>query len=124
MALGLPNEYTSVMTIRLKKVSNKWKYSSMAWSDDDFQPSEEKFIVSFLSQAGFSKSGRMMWNLGMWLDTAWRQMNEEFRSFVLNQVANMMLEAKHNRAYGLWKLGETLGQHVGTEEAKSVLLRV
>jgi hypothetical protein len=112
------------MSIRLKKTLNRWKQSSMAWSDDDIKPGDNEFIRSFLAQPEFAKSGRMMWNLGMWLDSAWQHMDKEMQSFVLSQVAQIMLDAKHNRAYGLWKLGETLGQHIGTTEARLILLQV
>jgi hypothetical protein len=112
------------MSKRLKRILSRWKQTEMAWNDGDFEPDENQFVRLFLSQADFEKSGRMMWNLGMWLDTAWQQMDADLQVFTLKRITQLMLKAKHNRAKGLWKLGETLGQHIGTADAKAVLLQV
>ena len=71
-----------------------------------------------------ARSGRAMWNLAMWIDEHWHLLARTTQRFALSHICQIMLLGRHNRSYGLWKLGDTLGDHIGTPSARRVLEQV
>jgi len=109
---------------RAKNILKQWKQSDRAWLDAIPMGFRARSIATFLALAESTdivSSGRAMWNLGMWLDDAWVYFDRPTRARMLKAVEGIMLQAKHDRASGLWKLGDFLGGHLATKAARRVL---
>jgi len=114
----------------IDRILERWKRSDLAWLDD---PCETPLALTserpgqairVFESPGLAKSGRAMWNMGMWLDLHYRDFDQLSRKRVLSLMECIMLSATHNRADGLWKLGDTLGVSIGSMAARRVLERV
>jgi hypothetical protein len=65
-----------------------------------------------------------MWNMGMWLDSHWKKLDRQTKQRLLKALEHIMLSANHNRASGLWKLGDSLGCDIATTSARRILEKV
>jgi len=102
---------------RLKRSEKAWmEYSLFSSKADD-----KALLLAVLESPEIARSGRAMWNLGMWLDYVWADFDRPTRARLLKSIESIMLHANHNRAFGLWKLGDSLGAHLATNGARRVL---
>ncbi|MFH1024961.1 MAG: hypothetical protein V1809_16395 [Planctomycetota bacterium] len=114
---------------RVEKVIRRWKSSDSAWLYDaslnehplSLRPGNTPTVLAVVESPQIISSGRAMWNLGMWLEDVWDDFKRPVRTRILKTVELIMLRANHNRALGLWKLGDFLGDHLATKEAKRIL---
>ena len=113
--------------VSVDDIIRRWKRSDLAWRDDPplfLNPKKTSHVFQIFESPNIHKSGRAMWNMGMWLDTHWHEFDQHTKRRLLKAVESTMLSANHNRASGLWKLGESLGYHIATKAAKRILIKV
>ena len=113
--------------VSVDDIIRRWKRSDRAWRDDPplfLNPRKTSHVFRVFGSPNIHKSGRAIWNMGMWLDTHWHEFDQHTKRRLLKAVESIMLSANHNRASGLWKLGESLGYHVATKAAKQILIKV
>ena len=112
--------------VSVDDIIRRWKRSDRAWEDHSFflNPKNTSHVFQVFESPNIHKSGRAMWNMGMWLDTHWHEFDQLTKRRLLKAVESIMLSADHDRAMGLWKLGESLGYHVATKAARRILIKV
>jgi len=113
--------------VSVDDIIHRWNRSDRAWRDDPplfLNPRKTSQVFQVFESPNIHKSGRAMWNMGMWLDTHWYKFDQHTKRRLLKAVELIMLSADHDRAMGLWKLGESLGNHIATKASKRILLKV
>jgi hypothetical protein len=118
---------SNIGTTRVGRIVERWTRSEYAWNDEsplNLSPRRPAEVRAVVASPRMVRSGRAMWNLGMWLDLWRRDLDQPTQQIVLRRVESIMLVANHNRAEGLWKLGDTLGDHLATAACRTVLERV
>ncbi|MHC4112536.1 MAG: hypothetical protein ACYSUY_15805 [Planctomycetota bacterium] len=113
--------------VSVDDIIQRWKRSDLAWRDDPplfLNPKKTNHVFQVFESPNIHKSGRAMWNMGMWLDTHWHEFDQHTKQRLLKAVESTMLSADHDRAMGLWKLGESLGFDIATKATRHILEKV
>jgi hypothetical protein len=115
--------------VRPRPKRKRWWQTPDAWSrftvwysrgDADVR----RVLRWLLSGGDVERSGRMMWNVGMLVDSEWDRLDKRTRAFVSKRIVEVMIKATGRRGDGLWKLGDSLGDHIGEPWCLEALARV
>src|SRR5262249_18753398 len=107
------------------RIVDTWVRNDAGWSSPPYlSPRHRQVVLAVANSSRLPQSGRMMWNLGMWCDVYFQELQEADQKAVLRAIEATMLSSRNASAYGMWKLGDCLGESIGTYRARRILERV